>query len=171
MQMKKIALMAAALLIVPAASQAQEHKEHAQMPGMQPEHMQMMMQQHEQFVQSLIDKRADLELNADQVTKLQAFKAKMAEHHKAMMQDPKMMQQMMKHDSSKMSMMHSDTTKMSGMKHDASQMAAMHGKSTEDSMHKELMDIFTPAQRVKVEALMKEHMKECASGDMKCSVK
>lgn len=169
--MKKIALLAVALTVVPAMARAQEHQ-HEMKQDTQAQHMHMMMQQHEQFVQSLIDKRAELNLTADQVTKLEAFKTKMAAHHKAMMQNPQMMKQMMmQHDSARMSMMKHDTAGMAGMKHDGAKMAGHGTGSMEDAMHKELMDIFTPAQRVKVDSLMKAQMKTCMSSDMKCSMK
>lgn len=168
--MKKIALLAVALTVVPAVARAQEHQ-HEMKQDTQAQHMHMMMQQHEQFVQSLVDKRAELSLTADQVTKLEAFKTKMAAHHKAMMQNPQMMKQMMQRDTAKMSMMKHDTAGMAGMKHDPAKMAGHGTGSMEDAMHKELMDIFTPAQRVQVDSLMKAQMKACMSSEMKCSVK
>lgn len=52
--------------------------------------------------------------------------------------------------------------------------AAKH-ELQEDSMHQQLMAIFTPAQRQQVEAMMKEHMKslkDCkdANGKAQCSM-
>ena len=134
---RRLAL-ALALTVLPAAAMAQgatgEHKEHAK----------MMSQElsHEAFVQGLIEKRAELELTDDQVAKLAAFKTKLSEHHKAMKAAPKHEMKEMKHDAA-------------AAKHDAKAMA--HEDPAMAELHKEFMAVFTDAQRVKVEALMKAH--------------
>ncbi|HUP90426.1 MAG TPA: hypothetical protein VM100_13800 [Longimicrobiales bacterium] len=89
---------------------------------------------HEQFVQRLIDQRVSLKLTSTQVTKLKSFKAKMVTHHKDMSEHGE----------------HAEHAKHEGGE-----------SSMDDAMHKELLSIFAPAQRPKIDAMLKEHMKKC----------
>lgn len=128
-------------LAMPTYAMAQEHQH--QHPAATQQNHAAEMKAHEDFVQSVIDKQASLQLTNAQVARLKTFKTKMAAHHMEMMGSMKDMKEM-KHDS------------MKDMKHDM---------NMDDPMHKEFMAIFTPAQRKKVDALMKEHMKSCAMSD------
>jgi Spy/CpxP family protein refolding chaperone len=131
--MKRVAL-ALALTLVPAAAMAQTaeaaHKDHAKMMGQE--------MSHEAFVQSVIAKRAELELTDDQVAKLTKLKTKLTDHAKMMKAHEKPMQQDMKE-----------------MKHDGKAMP--HGDPAMAELHKEFMAVFTDAQKAKVDALMKAH--------------
>jgi hypothetical protein len=71
------------LALLPAAAVAQgsgEHKEHGKTAEQQMAH-------HEALVQSIVAKRAELNLTDAQVEKLNAFKTKVSEHHKTMMKE------------------------------------------------------------------------------------
>ena len=138
--MLRTALIALAIAMPAAAMAQQDHSAE--------------MKAHETFVQSLIDKRASLHLTNAQVTKLKTFKSKMVAHHKTMMAGMKNS----KHDMAGMKHDSMDHKMMMGMSHDTTM---KHEMNMNDPMHKELMAIFTPAQRKKVEALMQEHMKQC----------
>ena len=127
------------LALLPAAGAAQgggEHKEHGKTAEQQMAH-------HEAMVQSIIAKRAELNLTDAQVEKLNAFKTKVSDHHKMMMKEG-----------------------AHGMKHDGAPMKSEDPAMAK--MHEEFLAIFTDAQRVKVEELVKAHMEKCKSGEMPC---
>lgn len=132
--MKRLALVLA-LALLPSAAMAQQHQHQQAKPEVgKAEHM--------NFARELIAAKADLKLSAEQVTKLEAFSAKMDEMHKKMAA--------MHKDSAQAHAAHGDTT----MKH--GNMAEMEGK-----MHADLLAIFTEEQLVKVRPLMKAHMEKC----------
>jgi chromosome segregation ATPase len=143
---KRIAFLSA-LLLMPTAAMAQDQ------PQEKKHDHAATAAKHTPFPQLLIQKRAELNLTDEQVAKLEAISAKMAEHHNEMAEHHDKMaehkQQMKTEQAEKKEMKHD------GMKHDKS--AA--------SMHDELFSIFTPEQLEKVKPLMKEHMAAMCAGE------
>jgi hypothetical protein len=77
MTMIKRIVLVIALTMLPSAAMAQHH-EHAKQETAK------AAEQHKNFAQELIAAKAELKLTADQIVKLEAFSAKMDEHHKNM---------------------------------------------------------------------------------------
>ncbi|HET9440363.1 MAG TPA: hypothetical protein VFO52_09340 [Longimicrobiales bacterium] len=130
--MKRLALVLA-LVLLPGAAMAQQHQHQQAKPEAgKAEHM--------NFARELIAAKADLKLSAEQITKLEAFSAKMDEMHK------------------KMAAMHKDSAQAHAGHGEMKQgnMAEMEGK-----MHADLLAIFTEDQLVKVRPMMKAHMEKC----------
>lgn len=130
--MKRLALVLA-LTLLPGAAMAQQHQHQQAKPeASKAEHM--------NFARELIAAKADLKLSAEQITKLEAFSAKMDEMHK------------------KMAAMHKDSAQSHAGHGEMKQgnMAEMEGK-----MHADLLAIFTEDQLVKVRPMMKAHMEKC----------
>lgn len=129
MMLKRVVL-ALAFVMLPGAAMAQ-HQEHTKKDAAKP------AAEHMNFARELIAAKAELKLTADQIVKLEAFSAKMDEHHKMM------------------------------GAHHAKADAKAEAKTSDDAakaemkMHTDLLAIFTEEQLVKVRPLMKAHMDKC----------